>query len=63
MSGDRKSPEEIEAEEEVRRSAQNIGALAGIAVGVAMMVGRKDEVATEKENNDEDIDNGPKLSM
>ena len=63
MSGDRKSPEEIEAEEEARRSAQNIGALAGIAVGVAMMVGRKDEVATEKENNDEDIDSGPKLSM
>lgn len=63
LSGDGKSPEEIEAEEEARRSAQNIGALAGIAVGVAMMVGCRDEGATEKENNDEDIDNGPKLSM
>ena len=63
LSGDGKSPEEIEAEEEVRRSAQNIGALAGIAVGVAMMVGHRDEATTEKENNDEDIDNGPKLNM
>jgi hypothetical protein len=40
LSGDGKSPEEIEAEEEARRSAQNIGALAGVAVGVATMVGR-----------------------
>jgi hypothetical protein len=63
LSGDGKSPEEIEAEEEARRSAQNIGALAGVAVGVATMVGRKDEDTTEKENNDEDIDNGPKLSI
>ena len=63
MSGDGKSPEEIEAEEEARRSAQNIGALAGIAVGVATMVGHRDEATTEKENNDEDIDNGPKLNM
>ena len=63
LSGDWKSPEEIEAEEEARRSAQNIGVLAGIAVGVAMMVGHRDEDTTEKGNNDEDIDNGPKLSM
>lgn len=62
LSGDGKSPEEIEAEEEARRSAQNIGALAGIAVGVAMMVGEHGEEVTE-EYEDEDITNDPKLSM
>ena len=62
MSGDRKSLEEIEAEEEARRLAQNIGALAGIAVGVAMMVGAGDEEITE-EYEDENITNDPKPSM
>lgn len=62
LSGDGKSLEEIEAEEEARRSAQNIGALAGIAVGVASMVGEQGEEPTE-EYADEDITNDPKLSM
>ena len=63
LSGDGKSPEEIEAEEEARRSAQNIGALAGIAVGVAMMLRKKGEDAAEGESDDENFDDGPKLSM
>ena len=62
LSGDMKSPEEIETEEEARRSAQNIGALAGVAVGVAMMIGEQGEEPTE-EYADEDITNDPKLSM
>lgn len=63
LSGDGKTPEEIEAEEEARRSAQNVGALAGIAVGVATMLGQKSEDAAEEAPDDEDFDDSPKLSM
>lgn len=63
LSEDGKTPEEIEAEEEARRSAENIGALTGIAVGVAAILGQRNEEIAEEETDDEDLDDGPKLSM
>ena len=48
-----KTPEEIEAEERARLSAENAGALIGLATGVAMEILSKDSDTPEEEPTEE----------